>query len=196
MEVLTKDEEDAKQHLSKYKNTGERGVPMQMYSGKPLYPLDVREEDLDIEDIAHHLSMIARYNGAVKFPYSVAQHSWVLSYLVSDENKFCALMHDTTEAIVGDMIRPIKYLFPKFEEIENNIWKVIAKKYGLTEVIPNEVKVADTKICFSEKKDCLNESIGDFWGSGMESYDIVIEEMSWQDAKRLFLERFEELYNG
>lgn len=194
--MSTQDKIRMDKHLSIYDNPSSKGVPMQMYSGVCLYPLDVKEEDINIEDIAHHLSMIVRFNGAVKYPYSVAQHSWLLSHLVSEENKFCALMHDATEAVVGDMASPLKYLFPKFKEIEDNIWKVIARKYGLPEIIPDEVKENDLKIVFTEKRDCLNPAIGDFWGDGVEPHNVKIKQMSWQEAKQIFLDRFEELYNG
>lgn len=193
---MIREKDNIDKHLSKYEQTSDRGVPMQMHSGVCLYPLDVKEEDIRIEDIAHHLSMNVRFNGAVKYPYSVAQHSWLLSHLVSDENKLCALLHDAPEAILGDMIRPIKYLFPKFIEIENNIWAVIARKYGLPQKIPEEVKLNDTKICFTEKRDCLNPSVDDIWGDDIEPHKIKIKQMSWQESKQLFLGRFEELYNG
>lgn len=194
MDVITK---NRKEHESRYlENSSDRGLPIQMFSGVPFYPQDPREDEIDIDDIAHHLSMIVRYNGGATEFYSVAQHSVLLSYLVKEENSFCALMHDATEAYLGDLVRPIKYLFPEFIRMEENIWKLISKKYGLPEKIPADVKNHDVKICFTEKRDLLNKPTYQFYGREMEPHDIRIEPWSWQVAKEKFTQRFRELYEG
>lgn len=196
--ISCKDKKDVLSHLDRYsgKFSSSRGLPMQVFSGKAFYPQDPQVQDIDIVDIAHHLSMLVRFNGAVKSFLSVAQHSVALSYLVSKENAFSALMHDAPEAYIGDLIRPIKYLFPEFSEIENKIWLKIAEKYGLDENLPDEVKFHDTKICFTEKRDFLNESINIDWGIECKPHEEKMFSLSPQDAKLAFLNRFEELYNG
>ena len=81
---------------------------MQTFSGMKYYPHDPRPEDFKIEDIAHALSMLCRYNGQCQEFMSVGQHSVLMSYYVSKENALWALLHDASDAYMGDMIRPIK----------------------------------------------------------------------------------------
>ena len=64
-----------------------------IYSGKLVDPLNLSSSDIDIEDIAHSLALQCRYGGHVKFHYSVAQHSVILSYNVPKWLAFPALMH-------------------------------------------------------------------------------------------------------
>ena len=185
-------------HESKYNGVGsnDRGLNIQLYSGKPFYPEDPREEDIDIRDIARSLSMLCRFGGHINNFYSVAQHSVELSYIVEPKNAFCALMHDSTEAYYGDMIRPLKYLFPRFIEMEDNCWKVIAKKYGLPQKMPDDVKNNDTRICFTEKRDLLPASNGTNWGYEMSPHENKIVAHPPEVAERMFINRFEELYKG
>lgn len=183
-------------HEAKYNGVGnsDRGLNIQLYSGKPFFPCDPREDEIDIVDIAHALSLICRFGGHCKQPYSVAQHSVLMSNFVDKENAFYALMHDATEAYVGDLVRPIKYMLPEFIELENNIWKVISKKYGLPEKMPEDVKNHDTRICFTEKRDILNPSNGVSWGYEMKPHEYEIVPWGWEESKNKFLERFDELY--
>jgi hypothetical protein len=88
------------------------------FTGKRFYPLDPRIEDIEIRDIAHSLSLQARWMGHSQTHYSVASHSLACACVaerdypgVTDISAWC-LMHDAAEAYVGDVIRPIKrYLY-------------------------------------------------------------------------------------
>lgn len=187
------------EHEKKYDATSYtigRGVAMQLYSGKPFYPEDPRVEDIDIQDIAQALSMTTRYGGHVTDFYSVAEHSVHMSNIVSEENAFIALMHDATEAYIGDLVRPIKYLFPEFQRLEDNIWFIIATKYGLPIELPDEVKNHDVKICFTERSQILNYTGETDWGYEMESHDISIMNWTPEQAKAMFLNRFYDLYEA
>jgi hypothetical protein len=97
----------------------DRGIPMQLLSGKAFYVTDPKPEDIDILDIAHSLSMQCRYNGHTKGFYSVAEHSVLVANLVPPRLRLQALLHDASEAYVGDVIRPIKRLLKNRPQIDD-----------------------------------------------------------------------------
>ena len=112
------------------KTVGIKGV-IQTFSGKYINILDPQPQDFAIEDIAHHLSMLCRFNGASKYFYSVAEHSYLVSHHIKDDLKAAALLHDAAEAYVGDLISPLKSLLPEFKAIEDNIQSAIYNKFGI-----------------------------------------------------------------
>lgn len=78
------------------------------HTGKKFKPFNPRTEDIDIEDIAHALSNICRFNGHVNQFYSVAEHSVLVSVLCPEELKLKGLLHDAAEAYLGDVPSPLK----------------------------------------------------------------------------------------
>ncbi|HYG24493.1 MAG TPA: phosphohydrolase [Verrucomicrobiae bacterium] len=167
-----------------------RGDWFQTYSGRQFWPLDPRPDDICIEDIAHHLAGINRFGGATVVPYSVAQHSVHVSRLCP-QHAFCALMHDATEAYLGDVIRPLKYQLGVYLEAEQRLWEVIAEKFCLPLEIPAEVKRADNIALMTERRDLLR-STGHDWGR-LRDYPPdpgTIRPLGASSAKRLFLMRY------
>ena len=88
-----------------------------MLSGRRLDLLDPTALDVEIEDIAHGLAFVARWNGQTKgdFPYSVAEHSLLVEKIFTNLNpnidakwQLMALLHDAPEYVIGDMISPVK----------------------------------------------------------------------------------------
>lgn len=124
-------------------------------SGKKFYPFDPRPEDIDIDDIALSLSHLCRFNGHCHEFYSVAEHSVHCSFHVAPGFELAALMHDATEAYVGDLIRPIKRFIPEFEEMEEAVWRAIALKFDLPPTLPPEVKDVDNVMLVTEARDLL-----------------------------------------
>lgn len=124
---------------------------MQTFTGKAFYPLDPNPDDVDIVDIAHALSLICRYGGHASQFYSVAEHCVLLSQAVSPENALWALLHDATEAYVGDMVRPLKNSMPDYRLAEDYLMQIICQKFGLPPEMPHEVHDADTRILINER---------------------------------------------
>lgn len=114
-------------------------------SGRKFYVFNPKVEDIFIEDGAHSLSLLCRFNGHTPDFYSVAQHSIYVSKMCSEENALCGLLHDLTEAYIGDMASPLKRRMDAFNEVEEVIWKQIAIKFGLPKKMPVEVKEADKR---------------------------------------------------
>ena len=178
----------------------DRGLNMQLMSGKPFYPMDPRAEDVDIRDIAASLSKLCRFNGHCRAFYSVAQHSIHVSFLVPAEDALAGLLHDATEAYVGELMRPIKLMLPDFIEMENRIGAAIAERFGLDDLCPPSVKEADTRIVVNEKNALLNPSNGTDWGDLPRGYSAQEMEavafcgvMPPEIAERVFLDRFHEI---
>lgn len=104
--------------------------------------------DIDIEDIAHALARQCRYNGHVGNFLSVARHSiWVSNRLKSQgaELRLWGLLHDASEAYVGDMVKPLKHdpSMAAFRDAEERLERVIAQAFGLEFPMPDAVKEAD-----------------------------------------------------
>ena len=169
-----------------------KGNWMSTFSGIKFWPVDPRSEDIHIVDIAHALSMSCRYNGHTHFLYSVAQHSWHMSYEVSEENALWALLHDASEAYISDIPSPLKPSLTNYYEIEDAVMKQVCIKFGLPIEMPAEVKDVDRRILADEKKQVLLHHHND-WAMDIEPLGITIPEMTPKEAKRRFLSRFVEL---
>lgn len=121
-----------------------------MLSGRRLDLLDPTPVDIEIDDIAHGLSFVARWNGQTHgdFPYSVAEHSVLVERLFADANpnaptKWClaALLHDAPEYVIGDMISPVKAAVgPGYAEMDERLTAAIHLRFGLPASIPATVK--------------------------------------------------------
>ena len=125
----------------------DRGPNMQVFSGRPFYPLDPKPEDIDAGDIITSLSRIVRYGGHYSAPsrehYSVAQHSVLVAKLVPEEYQLEALLHDAAEAYIGDNTSPMKRAVPAISHVEAPIFEAIALKFGIDSLLPDCVKEAD-----------------------------------------------------
>lgn len=113
------------------------------FTQKYVNVFDPKPEMFCIEDIAHALSHQCRFGGHLPEFYSVAQHSVICAKLASDKNKLTALMHDSSEAYLLDIPRPIKGRILNYYEIEDNLMKCLSSVFGFTHPMPNEVKEID-----------------------------------------------------
>lgn len=174
-------------------------------SGRPFRPFAPRPEDVFIEDVALALSHLCRYNGHCRKFYSVAEHSVHCSNYVEKGHELTALLHDATEAYVGDLVRPIKLYIPEFIEMEDNVWETaIAPKFGLPAEMPQAVKDVDNLILVTEARDLLPDgaNIMKKWGIDVEPIDELDIARNGRDpwppgeAEAQFLARFRELFEG
>jgi hypothetical protein len=120
------------------------------YTGLYFNILEPTEDMICIEDIAHSLSMQCRFAGHLPVFYSVAKHSLMCVNAVSEQNKLAALLHDASEAYLLDIPSPIKPHINNYKEIENNIMKLIAKKFGFLYPLVQEVRDIDATVLIWE----------------------------------------------
>jgi len=116
---------------------------MNTYTQRRLDPLDLQEEDVEAEDLAHALSMLCRGGGHLDRFYSVAQHSLncALEAKARGESKrvvLACLLHDASEAYISDIIRPVKKRLPEYYEIEDQILQTVFRRFGLGDLTQEE----------------------------------------------------------
>lgn len=127
---------------------------IQTYTGKQFWPLDPKVEDIDIEDIAHSLSLQCRWNGHCRQFYSVAQHAVYVASMITDPRaKLWGLHHDDTEAYLTDVPRPIKPYCGDYIKIENHLADTISLAFDIKRntLIDKRVKEVDCTILFMER---------------------------------------------
>jgi 5'-deoxynucleotidase YfbR-like HD superfamily hydrolase len=190
----------------------DRGPLKQMHSGHMVYILDLRPEDVDPSDIAHHLAIFNRWTGGTRMPMSVAQHSLLVceeAMAMADHplTPIYALLHDAAEAYMGDICRPVKAALAQLapgvlEGIEAGIDAAIFTRFGLPPVMPEAiaalVKLADNIVTSTEGRDMLPQTLpgepGADWRVYMpEPRRERIEPMYWRVAKQEFRRRLDEL---
>lgn len=171
---------------------GRVGDWMQTVSGKMFWPMDPRPEEVDIEDVAHALSMLCRFGGHCNTFYSVAQHSVYVSYVVPPEFALMGLLHDAGEAYCVDMPRPIKRHLAGYRDIESRVWRAIADRFGVPYQLPECVHLADNAMLLAEKAQLLRAEPAP-WSVPGQPADITIYPMSPKHARDVFMGRFAEL---
>jgi uncharacterized protein len=171
---------------------------MQTYTGKRFYPLRPDPELVCIEDIAHSLSLKCRYGGHCCFLFSVAEHSVLMADAVlsaggSPMEALMALMHDSPEAYVDDMIRPIKKSVIGYEQIETRVWEAICTKFDFDPNLPPIIKEFDNRILADEKAQNMAALDWDY----TPGPPLGVKLMFWNPivAEEQFLRRFYTLTN-
>jgi len=165
------------------------------YTGKRFDVFNIKLEDMCIEDIAHSLSMQCRYNGHVSEFYSVAQHCVIVSRLCAAKGLgLQGLLHDASEAYVGDVVGPIKQTLVNYIVVEELVHRAVEKKFGLDELTLDHahVKLMDKSILAPETTALMppDSLISDI---DMVELDIHITPWSQPTAKREFLGRYHTL---
>lgn len=172
---------------------------MHLYSGAKYWPFEPKAEEVDLMDIAHSLASKARYNGHTKFPIWVAQHSVYTAICNieghnSYQDRLERLMHDASEYVVGDLIRPLKYspsFAAPFKEVEDLNEAVIADALALAHPHKPHVKIADEMVTTAEVRQLINKKEGLVFDKPLHDEskcaDIVIEEWTWRQARFAFV---------
>ena len=172
---------------------------IQTYTGKRIDPWNYSEDDFCIEDVARSLAFTNRFSGHSTRPYSVAQHSLMVSQLCGDEHALWGLLHDAAEAYIGDIASPLKsqiiYYGLPISEVEKHILSVIMKMHCLPTAMPACVEQADMIACAAERV-VLMESDHD-WGEidrFAERFDLPpLQRMTHWTAEYEFSTRYKEL---
>lgn len=191
----------------------ERGW-MQTFSGRKFYPLHPRPEDVELADIAHGLAHVCRYGGHPRTFYSVAEHCVHVcdvvgthalnaghSFEVARAYAQEALLHDSSEAYIGDMIRPLKHQpeMLEFRKAEAKIEAAVFERFGIrsTEDSHEVIKAIDNRILVDEITQLMPDPGMYLDGALADESPIGITIRGWQPerAKREFLERFRTLFS-
>jgi 5'-deoxynucleotidase YfbR-like HD superfamily hydrolase len=178
-----------------------------MLSGRRLDLLDPSPVDIEIEDIAHGLARVARWNGQTTgdHPFSVAQHSVVVEEIAAHIQpgleprwRLAALLHDAAEYVIGDMISPFKAaLGLDYRAFEDRLETAIHIRFGLPAHAPGPVrtliKAADRACAFFEATQLAGftrqEAVG-FFGEPPAAYGLIIEPLPPREAQARYVQRF------
>lgn len=180
--------------MNNYNDFSKIGSYIGLNSGRNYDLMNPENSSLVITDVAHALSNTCRFNGHCDEFYSVAEHSVMVSYLIEPEFAFDGLMHDISEAVLGDVSTPLKKLLPDYHAIEARVEEALFKKYGITYPLRPEVKKADLTALAIEKRDLMPRS--DRWQI-LDGIQIPIGFRAVGHppaiAKKMFLDRHKEL---
>ena len=186
-----------------------------MLSGRRLDLLDPSPFDIEIEDIAHGLARVARWNGQTKgdHAFSVAQHCVLVAQIFTHMNPkaprsdvLAALLHDAPEYVVGDMISPFKAaLGMDYKAFENRLLAAIHVRFGLPAHIASDVteaiKIADKISAYLEATQLAGFSIDEgrkYFGQpkGLTGFDTTLSALPTREASALYLSHFKRLEGG
>lgn len=175
-------------------------------SGLAFYPLAPRVEDVRLDDIAHALAAVARFGGAAREPYSVAQHSVLVSLEMERSadgsgggrawhDGLYGLLHDAAEAYLGDVPRPLKQLeaFAPYREAEQRLQRVIYAAFGLDAVEPARLKTIDRRMLRTEQQFLMPPAVPGEGRDDVAPFPIGIVPWPFRFSKAAFLRRYADL---
>ena len=183
-----------------------------MLSGRRLDLLDPTPVDIEIEDIAHGLAFVARWNCQTEgdFAYSVAEHSLLVEVLfrriapkAPPKWQLAALLHDAPEYVIGDMISPVKAAVgPGYKDLDIRLTSAIHIRFGLPAAIPasvkRQIKKADNISAWMEATSIAGFTEAEankFFGKPDQALigDLTIVLRPPVETRRDFTKRYEEL---
>ncbi len=181
-----------------------------MLSGRRLDLLDPSPFDIEIEDIAHGLARVARWNGQTlgDYPFTVAQHSVIVRHLCQklepdwpEKWLLAALLHDAPEYVIGDMISPFKTAIGlDYRSFEERLSIAIHMRFGLPSVLPKTVektiKQADRISAYFEAVRLAGfeaEEAKKFFGEPSNVEPVNVEPLPTPSAQQEFMDAFDML---
>lgn len=183
-----------------------------MLSGRRLNLLDPSPLDIEIRDIAHGLSRVARWNGQTEgaWAFSVAQHSVIVEEIFQrlkpksrPEESLTALLHDAPEYVIGDLISPFKSAIgDSYRTLEDRLFQAILVKFGLpaapSDICARRIKKADRLSAHAEATQLAGFSAAEadaIFGKPKSGQidGLTLEPLRPDDAMAAFLARFDAL---
>lgn len=184
-----------------------------MLSGRRLDLLDPSPDDIAIEDIAHGLARVARWNGQTRGPHalSVAQHAVIVADIAAAlepglgrEGQLAALLHDAPEYVIGDLISPFKAAIGlDYRAFEERLQAAIHIRFRLPHPLPaplrSAIKRADRVAAYYEATGLAGFALSEasrYFGTPEVTGDPLatalrdLQPLPVADAQRAFLERF------
>ncbi len=186
------------------------GAWQRMLSGRRLNLLDPSPLDIEIEDIAHGLARVARWNGQTKgaHAFSVAQHCMLVERIavqmkpgLAREARLAALLHDAPEYVIGDLISPFKRAVGiNYKDLENRLLAAIHVRFGVTAKTPETlhrlIKKADAAAAYFEATQLAGFDAAEarkLFGEPKGVPNKRLEPWGPVEAQQRFVKRFREL---
>ncbi len=171
---------------------------IETFTGEGFHPLAPKLESIWIEDIAHALSNQCRFTGHTREFYSVAEHCVRVSWLLEEwgenqETQLWGLMHDASEAYLGDWASPLKWssIGGPYLESEHRLMHAICSRFMLAPDQPDVVRQADVVMLYTEARDLMPNK-PEHWRGDWAHADRI-DPWPPKAAEQHFLERFHAL---
>ncbi|MEX0853588.1 MAG: HD family hydrolase [Bauldia sp.] len=180
-----------------------------MLSGRRLDLIDPSPLDIEIEDIAHGLARVARWNGQTsgKHALSVAQHTLLVEAIAGEmapeigaAGRLAVMLHDAPEYVIGDLISPFKVLLgSEYRAVEKRLLGAIHRRFGLPPELPKplaaKIKAADRIAAHLEATRLAGFAEAEatrFFGPprGVDPGRLGLDPWPAETAERRFLRRF------
>jgi 5'-deoxynucleotidase YfbR-like HD superfamily hydrolase len=178
-----------------------------MLSGRRLDLAHPSPMDIEIEDIAHGLARVARWNGQTRgeHAFSVAEHSVLVERIVrrlepglGPQELLTALLHDSPEYVIGDMISPFKAILGEsYKGVEARLQEAVHLRFGLKAITPaglkKTIKRADNICAWFEAVQLAGFSVEEsngFFGKPPEGITLKLAPLPPTEAQEMFLNRF------
>jgi hypothetical protein len=151
------------------------------------------DPEFNIIDIAHALSHQCRFVGHTNRFYSIAQHSLLVSELMSNDLKLTGLLHDATEAYLGDVSRPLKRYLPDYKLIEENLQIKLCSWANIIYPFSKAIHDADYILLVNEAQQLMADKGKDWYKKDIEVPYIEIKEYSMSEIKNMFIVEYYKL---
>jgi len=168
---------------------------LETFTGTKFNPYTSPPSDVKLLDIIHSLSLQCRFGGHCRTYYSIAEHSVYVSKQFEDPvlAKW-GLFHDAAEAYLTDLPRPLKKLLPDYNELEQSILTLVAKRFDLPWPIPDEVREMDTVLLRTESLQIMTR--GNEWViKDVEPLPLKLQCLSPEEAEIFFMNQFNKICN-
>lgn len=176
---------------------------MQTFSGSPFDILAPRAKDIRLLDMAEALGNLQRFTGHGRVPYSVAQHSVLVSMLLDGTGlEMEGLFHDGHEAFTNDISSPMKIAIKEMayrltgervdiiKAIEGPIDEAIARQFSLIYPRPPAVKAADMEAMTIERRQVMHPASGLEWTTDVKAREYSLAQMTCDEATATFIARY------
>lgn len=164
---------------------------IQLRSGV-YFNFDRPEEcEFTIEDVAHALGNLCRFNGHCSRFYSVAQHSVYCSRYAPEGFELEALLHDAGEAFYGDVATPLKRQLPEFRALMRRVDAAVHARLGIPVEMSPEVRDIDLRMLAAEREQLMPKT-GRAWEAlaGVTPISLFIEDWEPRLAGAYYLTRY------
>lgn len=168
---------------------------IQTYTGRQFWPVQPRVQDVFLEDIAHALSLKARYEGHTRRHYSVALHCIRCAGVAPQGLKLATLLHDASETYMPDVARPTKVQWGAVvRDTESRLHTAIYEAFGLGYLLPLDphIKTIDNRMLVTERRDLMHKCTltwGD-WAEKYPAYEHTLRYLPMMETKGTFIRQF------
>lgn len=179
-------------------------------AGRPHAVLDPQWDQISIDEIAHALATSTRFNGHASRPYSIAEHSLLVAEICERDlgvrdpaGLLAALLHDASEAYLGDLASPVKWQLPRYQQLEAEHEHAVAKRFGLRTAFAafhQQIRRADLVALATERRDLMpphHQAWEALDGIAPITWDQLNrsgrETCDWMHWRGCFRDRFDEL---